>query len=96
MFILFGTRDKDKILSERENAELCMNCQQTVKHISVRERKYFTLFFIPVLTIHTRYVAKCPACNYSRKIKKAVAKNFSNHVESVSQPERVEENKNVG
>ncbi len=78
MFFIIGTRYKDKPLTETPSSELCMNCGEKSKHIIVRERKYFTFFFIPLIPLHTRYVFKCPACTYSRKITRAEAKDYCN------------------
>ena len=80
MLILFGTTEKTKVMTEIETNELCMNCNNEVKHGIIRKRTYFTLFFIPVIPIRTRYSIICPACTFERKIKKAEAKAFCNHL----------------
>ena len=80
MFILFGTTEKTKVMTEIETNELCMNCNNMVKHGIIRKRSYFTLFFIPLIPLHTRYSIICPACTFERKIKKAEAKAFCNRI----------------
>lgn len=80
MFILLGTKEKTKVMTEMESIELCMNCNNEVKHAVIRNRLYFTLFFIPLLPLHTRYSVVCPACTFERKIKKSEAKAFCNHI----------------
>ena len=83
MLVFYGISTKTKVLGETESSELCMNCCESSIHRVVRERLYFTFFFIPIIPLSTRYTVECPCCTYARKLKKADAKRICNHVSSI-------------
>lgn len=76
MFIFYGTKSKSKVLTTLNPSEQCMNCLNTVNHAVVRDRTYFTLFFIPLFPIRTRYTVVCPSCSFARKITGKQAREY--------------------
>lgn len=71
MIILFGFRS----LRARLGTVLimCGFCHTPAAHAIVRARKFFTLFFIPVLPLGTKYAMTCTMCGRSSLITKEAA-----------------------
>ena len=77
MLFLYGLSDKTKVIAHTDSAEYCMNCLHTSKHQIKKKSLYFTLFFLPVIPLHTKYYVTCPCCNYQRGIKRSEVKNIT-------------------
>lgn len=65
MFFLFGVRSKAKGIGQVEN--LCTKCNRPTMHAIVESKKFFTLFFIPVIPLGANAFAKCGICGLARK-----------------------------
>ena len=74
MFI-FGWKRKNKILGVNySKIYCCSNCKNSSHYTIVRNRLYFTLFFLPILPLSSKYYEICPICERGIKIKKEEAK----------------------
>ncbi len=84
MLILFGTRRMNKEMGV-DNRQLykCPHCNNVSHYKIVRNRLYFTLFFVPVLPLSSTYYEVCPICERGGIITKAIAK------EAVEAPEAI-------
>ena len=60
MLFLFGMRTKAKALAQVENS--CSKCARPTMHAIVETRKWFTLFFIPVIPLGSKYLNRCGVC----------------------------------
>ena len=60
MLIIFGFRSTVRVLATALMA--CGRCGQTGAHRLVRIRRWFTLFFLPVIPISSRVVQTCLVC----------------------------------
>ena len=78
MLIFYGLKDKNSVIAHAKNPEVCGNCSIPAYHQVEKKKTFFTLFFIPILPVHTKYTLVCTCCGYSRKIKKAEAMNYVN------------------
>ena len=62
--IIFGTKGKavrDSSASTKTNT--CGNCQQIVALEPVRQKRYFSLFFVPIFPLEKGKAAwRCPNC----------------------------------
>ena len=67
MFIIFGFRDTNKKIAERN--EWCYACKNT-KALYIRTISWFTLFFIPIFPILFKYSKVCTVCRYTMCMKK--------------------------
>jgi zinc-ribbon family len=65
MFFFFGTRTKSKGLGQVERP--CPKCGRATMHTAIEVKRRFTLFFIPLIPLGTRYVNKCGACGLATK-----------------------------
>jgi hypothetical protein len=65
MFFFFGWRTNAKSLGQVERA--CVKCARPTMHNAIEYKKWFTLFFIPVIPLGTNYVNRCGACGLSTK-----------------------------
>lgn len=65
MFFLFGFRTKAKPISQQERA--CTKCVRPTMHAIVETRKWFTLFFIPVIPITRNVFSRCGVCGLTSK-----------------------------
>jgi zinc-ribbon family len=65
MFFLFGMRTKAKAIAQQERA--CTKCVRPTMHALVETKKWFTLFFIPVIPLGGSLFARCGVCGLSTK-----------------------------
>jgi hypothetical protein len=60
MFFLFGWRNKAKVLGQVER--MWAKCSRPTMHAAIASKKWFTLFFIPVIPLGSRYLNRCGVC----------------------------------
>ena len=60
MFFFFGWRSKAKALGQLENP--CQKCSRSTVHAAIESKKWFTLFFIPVIPLGSKFVLRCGVC----------------------------------
>lgn len=65
MFFLFGWRTKAKSLGQVERP--CSKCARPTMHAAIESKKWFTLFFIPVIPLGTNYINRCGVCGLATK-----------------------------
>ena len=65
MFFLFGWRTKNKSLGQTERP--CSKCARPTMHSRIESKKWFTLFFIPVIPLGTNYINRCGVCGLATK-----------------------------
>lgn len=70
MLILFGTRTKEKRLCT-EGALRCSHCGNVTNWEVIKATDWFTLFFVPVIPMSSRYYEVCPICHMANPISKA-------------------------
>ncbi len=68
MFFIMGVSNKTK--EYHQKVYNCGRCNNTVEFSYVRLRKYFTLFFIPLIPISTKYLLVCPICSANMELTK--------------------------
>jgi hypothetical protein len=81
MIILFGFRRKSSRLATI--FVMCARCHTPAAHALTRARRYFTLFFIPVIPLGTKYFTTCTMCGHVTQITKEGADQY---LASVTQP----------
>jgi hypothetical protein len=65
MFFLFGFRTKAKPVLQIERP--CSKCARSTMHGVVETKKWFTLFFIPVIPLGGNLFARCGVCGLTSK-----------------------------
>ena len=65
MFFLFGIRKKATSLGQTDRA--CSKCSRITVHMAIEARKWFTLFFIPVIPLSSNYAVRCGVCGLTTK-----------------------------
>jgi hypothetical protein len=65
MFFLFGFRTKAKAIAQQERA--CTKCVRPTMHAIVETKKWFTLFFIPVIPLGGNLFVRCGVCGLNTK-----------------------------
>ncbi len=73
MFIIWGTKGIEKHLGFSAQPYRCQHCNNTEYYKIMRVRTWFTLFWIPIFPISSKYFITCPICNYGMKLKKEEA-----------------------
>jgi hypothetical protein len=81
MIILFGFRRKASRLATI--FVMCGHCHTPAAHALTRTRRYFTLFFIPIIPLGTKYFTTCTMCGAVTQITKEGADQY---LASVAQP----------
>ena len=62
MLVIFGSRRKELPIGQL--ALPCPKCKRSVFHNAVALKGRFTLFFVPLIPLGTRYLVKCGVCGY--------------------------------
>ena len=65
MFFLFGLRHKAKALGQIERP--CSKCGRPTMHALVEVKRWFTLFFIPVIPLGGSHAVRCNLCGLTLK-----------------------------
>ncbi|WP_320064970.1 zinc-ribbon domain-containing protein [Micromonospora sp. RTGN7] len=74
MFFIFGLRtrvDRSGVVQQ-----MCRNCGNHAAQVISRRSTKFTLFFIPLIPVRTRYVQQCSFCGAQYDIAKAEARRL--------------------
>jgi hypothetical protein len=71
MFLIFGLKRLKRRLATV--FAMCGRCSTPAAQVVVRVNTWFSLFFIPVIPLGTRYISTCTLCGESVKIDKAQA-----------------------
>ena len=62
MIIWGWGHQKTKVYGQLHETEICVNCNNEMNRVLLRDRTYFTLFFIPLIPYKTAYFSVCPIC----------------------------------
>jgi hypothetical protein len=65
MFFLMGTRTKAKAIGQVERP--CTKCGKHTVQTAVETKRWFTLFFIPVIPLGGNHVVRCNLCGMTLK-----------------------------
>jgi zinc-ribbon family len=65
MLFLFGVRTKAKSMGQTERS--CTKCARPTMHNAIEARRWFTLFFIPVIPLGASYAVRCGVCGLATK-----------------------------
>lgn len=71
MFLIWGTKGFEEDLGVSVNMLECPNCHNEVQTRIVNYGRKFSLFFIPLFAVQSRYAEMCPICRASREIEKS-------------------------
>ncbi|WP_326823087.1 zinc ribbon domain-containing protein [Streptosporangium sp. NBC_01639] len=75
MFLLFGFRTVLHQLGVM--TAVCRNCGNTAAQMLVKRTTKFTLFFIPLFPVRTRYGTQCTFCAASYEISRGEANRLT-------------------
>lgn len=71
MLLIFGLSDKRQLLAVLRY--VCETCGQEAAHQLVEVRRRFTVFFIPLIPLGSRYVDTCSWCSRSIQVSREQA-----------------------
>lgn len=77
MFIIFGWGRRTISVLGFTAANLYANCRNTSPWKVIKVRRWFTLFFIPIIPYESRYVAMCPVCNRGIQVDAKAAQSLT-------------------
>ena len=76
MFFLFGIRRRPKVVAVTPEIE-CQRCNNMVAYALVREKKWFTLNFVPIIPLMRRHSLVCTICTVSKELTKKEFKDMT-------------------
>jgi len=80
--VIFGWGNAyEKVLAQFQ-LEKCEACNNTINMLLVRQRVWFSVFFIPVIPYSITYYVLCPICEEGYVIKRREAKEILNKEET--------------
>ncbi len=65
MFFLFGFRRKAKAVGQMDRQ--CSKCSRSTIHTAIESKRWFTLFFIPVIPLGSDLAVRCNVCGLTLK-----------------------------
>ena len=65
MLFLFGTRRRVKMIGQTERH--CTKCARPTVHSAIEAKRWFTLFFIPVIPLGGSLGVRCNLCGLTLK-----------------------------
>jgi len=65
MLFLFGVRTKSKPINQIQYP--CSNCKRTTVFTAMESKRWFTLFFIPVISLGGSFLIRCNLCGLTLK-----------------------------
>ncbi len=68
MILIYGTKTRSKIIGKPLCLK-CSHCNNASFYEFVRDTRWFTLFYIPLIPFSRKYYLKCPTCSYGFHIK---------------------------
>ena len=68
MLILFGTKIKRKVIGQTKALWTCKHCNNKNVWPVVKDRKWFTLFFIPIIPMSATQLVICPICGSALRV----------------------------
>ncbi len=87
MIIIFGTSGKRKVI-QMDNSEECPVCSKVGGYSTIIDINYFTLFWIPVFRVSTRYYVVASCCGSVYSINKKLGREIERgRVKSINQKE---------
>ena len=76
MFWIYGTKRYIKTMQYTPTLYRCMHCNNVNKFSIDRSRLWFTLFFIPIIPLNTKYFMDCPICAWGDRLSKKDARTL--------------------
>ena len=64
--IIFGSRSNNKVLGQMQY--VCPGCGRPAFHTIVRSRRWFTLYFLPVIPTSKSTTSRCNLCGFQQAI----------------------------
>jgi hypothetical protein len=65
MFFLFGVRSRAKAIAQVDRP--CNKCGRSTVQTAIESKRYFTLFFIPVIPLGGSHIVRCNLCGLTLK-----------------------------
>jgi hypothetical protein len=84
MFLVFGIKRMKKRLATM--LALCGQCGSPAAQVVIRVSTWFSLFFIPVIPLGSKYSSTCTLCGKSVKLDKEQAMQMVAAAQQVSSP----------
>lgn len=84
MIILFGTHAYLKNAGPSADRTPCFACGNVGQKELLRARTWFTLFFIPIFPVSTKYIVRCTRCGREDVVREAKAE-FDHNLRQLKQ-----------
>ncbi|NPD45522.1 MULTISPECIES: zinc-ribbon domain-containing protein [unclassified Lentimicrobium] len=68
MFVIFGLDDAKPEITVSTFTNHCHHCNNTTKWHYAKHQTSFSLFFLPLFPVKTKYYYLCPICNHGDEI----------------------------
>jgi len=70
MFFILGLDNGKPQITKSTSYINCPNCHNQRFWNLIREQTHFSLFFLPLVPVKSKYYLACPICNYGRELNK--------------------------
>ena len=70
MFIIWGSKSTEKVITTINKNFKCEHCNNVAPFHIKKYVDWFTLYFIPLIPLHTVYRTECSICSYGFEIEK--------------------------
>ncbi len=62
MFVIIGTQVRKEDIGCLPEPRICPRCRELVHMQAIRERRWFTAFWVPLFPVHKEEYFQCPSC----------------------------------
>jgi len=76
MFIILGTRTLKDVVGTTREMFHCDHCNNDNHYKVTKVRRFFALFFIPLIPFSKKYFVHCPVCDYGVEMEEESAEKL--------------------
>jgi hypothetical protein len=83
--VIYGSRSRNRVMGQMQN--VCPLCKKKGFQTVVRSRRWFTLYFIPLIPSSKKTIARCNLCGFQYAMDNKRADSLFPRGQAVAQPQ---------
>lgn len=83
--VIYGSRSRNRVMGQAQH--VCPQCKKKGVQTVVRSRRCFTLYFIPLLPLSKKTIARCNLCGFQYAMDNKQADSLFSQGQAVAQPQ---------
>ena len=83
--VICGSRSRNRVMGQMQN--ICPQCKKKGFQTVVCSRRWFTLYFIPLIPLSKKTIARCNLCGFQYAMDNKQADSLFSQGQAVAQPQ---------